>query len=243
MAWFFIFRFEKLYNRITIEERIPQFISDIREITRYHERREIVGPVGAIIQLGGKCGSEDGNRVVQIMLELLITDLKIALQKLFVQEDIKVGVLKSNIIKNNRKKTPHGLKVIATTQFIEEHRTSTIIEPDKLSGNIPGFCGDAWRTKLPSFGSRKKNVFQNDPRFVQLNIYDKNRSFLCLPIFTKPHDTTTVEALICIDSCWKKEFLLPKDIIDVINIELSPVKHLVYIYISMQQAVNDLTET
>jgi hypothetical protein len=173
-------------------------------------------------------------KVITIMVDLLITDLRDAMQKLCQREDIRVAIFTEQQRDIGARRHENVLSMIASTEFDKNYQQSTFFRKPLADNQYQGFCGEVWATKRAQSGACRRGwLFKKDRRFFLYNPKDKRRSFLCLPVFSSERENSSLSAIISIDSGSSFDFRLGGDLLEEINISLKPIRKLANEYLEI----------
>lgn len=229
--------FSNVYNRLSMRDRLFAFESDIINITRYHDKQSINHVFDDVTRHPYRFTRENATRLVLVMLDLTITDLRDALQRLCVREDIKVALFLEALSEENPVVPEKVLKAICTTEFNVKLNSITTFRKPRHSREYQGFCGYAWSRLTPSSGTYRYFGIRKDRRYFAANPRNKLRSFLCLPLKRVAGGIDTVEAILSIDSGWKYDFVINRDLRSELDIITKSVQELILNYIDLLKLI------
>jgi hypothetical protein len=224
--------FRDFYERITILSRMDDFESAVGKFTRYHKK----SPVEQMLDsLDRGTHADARKKVINVMIDILITDLRDAFQDLCVWPDIRVAIYVESLetVSYNKKETV--LHMISSTEFDKEYELSTKFRKVNTTDKYEGYCGHAWNTGLPTCGTYRRFFFWTDKTFFCGNVLDKGRSFLCLPITRSDTTGEPVLAVLSIDSGRRYDLLLSRDLVQTIGIKTTNIRSILAHYLSLLQ--------
>lgn len=221
----FNFYFNNISNRISIRERIPRFEDAIDNIVRYHEQRPIRDILDKILDRRSDTKRHaDCHRIIKIMIDVLITDLRDAFQQLLIRDEVKVA-----IIVENEEDGQKLLYILSTTQFNYKHENSA--EFVRSNHGYPGFCGDTWDKKMSVSGTYRAFLIMKDNRYSQWGPEDKQKSFICFPIMSKVGRFSDIIAVLSVDSAYRYDLLMSRDLREIIDSKVRPLNNIIVDYL------------
>ncbi|MEI9990125.1 MAG: hypothetical protein WDM86_08810 [Rhizomicrobium sp.] len=229
-AWIFQNVFVAAYGRLTMNDRLESFDTAIGKIARYCDRHPIADILTRLNAGSADSAGQESLRVVLVMIDLMITDLRDAFQDLCAHPDIRVSIYMESAQEINYKQSPETvLHMMATTVFEKEYEMATRFRRTGPDKRYEGFCGAAFDGGGAVCGTYRKFGFVHDPRFSlgngeTANVLEKTRSFLCLPIAKSSARGAPVRAVLAIDSGRRYDFVLTRDTRDLLSLKLTPIK-------------------
>lgn len=240
LAYFSFVFFEGTMSRITVRSRIEAFEKEIEAISRYHNGHPVIDIIDTILRAKGSDTTTQSKKILSIMIDLLITDVRDAIQRLCLREDIRVALFVEGQreIDPGRKETV--LSMMATTEFDKDYKQSTFFRIPYRATSYQGFCGAAWTKRKPQCGAYYRGLgFRRDHRFFLYNPNDRRRSFLCFPILESDMESAPVSAVLSIDSGSSLDFRLTKDLLFELYIATRPVQQIAQGYLEILKLVDN----
>lgn len=222
----------EMYERLTLPGRVAEYREAVGKIVRYHERN-MADELSSYIKKSKSAASPPRVKaLLDIMLDLLITDLRDAVQELCLCADIRISLYEMAFERVDQTTQRAMLVMTNTTEFDKDSGTSTIFYENEKTRQFSGYCGKAWNTQLPQCGTYAPFPFWRDKDFFLGNAFDKDRSFLCLPISEVNGGQKRMIAVLTIDSGRRYDFLLGNDLKDKIYISTMDMRNLLIKYLS-----------
>ncbi len=239
-VYFLFIFFNGAVSRLTLRRRIEAFESEIEAISRYHSGHPIIDIIDKLLSGNGSDVTKQCKKVTSIMIDLLITDVRDAVQRLCQREDIRVALFVEARREVELGRTENVLNMMASTEFDKDYKHSTFFRKPYNATSYQGFCGAAWTKRKPQCGAFYRGFWlRHDNRFFLYNPNDKRRSFLCLPILESDMESAPVSAVLSLDSGSSLDFRLSEDLLSELHIATKPVQQITQGYLEIIRLIDD----